>query len=128
MHGPTHGRTIQIGPYERQLARARERQADPAWKADYNASRPKVERKISHLTRRRHGRPRARVRGKPKEVSADFALLAAAVNLARLAVLKLTAHHGSGRASWYRRDGCDAGRGWRSAGRDQAARPGARRA
>jgi len=82
------GRTVQIGPYEQQLAQARERQRDPAWKADYKATRPKVERKISHLMRRRHGGRRARVRGKPK-VSADFALLAAAVNLARLAMLGL---------------------------------------
>ena len=80
------GRTIFVGPYEQQLARARQRQSDPAWKADYKATRPKIERKISHLMRRRHGGRRARVRGKPK-VAADFALLAAAVNLARLAVL-----------------------------------------
>lgn len=80
------GRTIYVGPYEQQLARARQRQSDPAWKADYKATRPKVERKISHLMRRRHGGRRARVRGKPK-VAADFALLAAAVNLTRLAVL-----------------------------------------
>lgn len=83
------GRTIYVGPYEEQLARARERQSDPDWKAHYKATRPKVERKISHLMRRRHGGRRARVRGKPK-ISADFALLAAAVNLARLAVLGLT--------------------------------------
>jgi hypothetical protein len=86
------GRSIYLGPYERQLARARARQADPAWKADYKATRPKVERKISHLTRRRHGGRRARVRGKPK-VAADFNLLAAATNLARLAVLGLAAQH-----------------------------------
>jgi Transposase DDE domain/Transposase domain (DUF772) len=85
------GRTIYVGPYEQQLARARQRQSDPAWKADYTATRPKVERKISHLMRRRHGGRRARVRGKPK-VAADFALLAAAVNLARLAVLGTVAH------------------------------------
>ncbi|MPY86212.1 MAG: DDE transposase, partial [Actinophytocola sp.] len=47
---------------------------------------PKVERKIGHLMRRRHGGRRARVRGKAK-IAADFALLAAAVNLARLGVL-----------------------------------------
>jgi hypothetical protein len=82
------GRTIYVGPYEQQLARARARQKDPAWKADYTATRPKVERKIAHLMRRRHGGRRARVRGKPK-VAADFTLLAAAVNLARLAVLAL---------------------------------------
>jgi Transposase DDE domain/Transposase domain (DUF772) len=82
------GRTVYVGPYEQQLAAARARQKDPDWKADYTATRPKVERKIAHLMRRRHGGRRARVRGKPK-VAADFALLAAAVNLARLAVLGL---------------------------------------
>jgi hypothetical protein len=92
------GRTIYVGPYEQQLARARQRQSDPAWKADYKATRPKVERKISHLMRRRHGGRRARVRGKPK-VSADFALLAAAVNLGRLAVLGLTAQHSGWQAN-----------------------------
>ena len=61
-------------------------QADPAWRADYTATRPKVERKIAHLMRRRHGGRRARVRGTTK-VAADFSLLAAAVNLARLGVL-----------------------------------------
>ena len=85
------GRSIYVGPYEQQLARARARQRDPHWKAGYTATRPKVERKISHLMRRRHGGRRARVRGKPK-VAADFALLAAAVNLARLAVLGTVAH------------------------------------
>ena len=47
----------------------------PAWKAGYRATRPKVERKIGHLMRRRHGERRARVRGKAR-VAADFALLA----------------------------------------------------
>jgi len=93
-----HGRTIQVGLHEQQLARARERQQDPAWKADYKATRPNVERKISHLTRRRHGGRRARVRGKPK-IAADFALLAAAVNLARLAVLGLAAQPGGWQAN-----------------------------
>jgi Transposase DDE domain/Transposase domain (DUF772) len=92
------GRTIHVGPYEEQLTRARERQSDPAWKADYTATRPKVERKISHLTRRRHGGRRARVRGRPK-VAADFALLAAAVNLARLAMLGLAGQRGGWQAT-----------------------------
>jgi hypothetical protein len=82
------GRTITISAYEPQLARARAAQADPAWQADYTATRPKVERKIGHLMRRRHGGRRARVRGTAK-VAADFSLLAAAVNLARLGVLGL---------------------------------------
>ena len=88
------GRTITIGPHEARLAAARIRQADPAWKADYRATRPKVERKISHLMRRRHGGRRARVRGLVK-VAADFALLAAAVNLARLGVLGVTCRNGT---------------------------------
>ena len=88
------GRSIHVGLYEQQLQRARARQTDPAWKADYTATRPKIERKISHLMRRRHGGRRARVRGHTK-VDADFALLAAAVNLARLATLGV-AHHTSG--------------------------------
>jgi len=82
------GRTIAVGPYEALLVRARAASRDPAWRADYRATRPKVERKIGHLMRRRHGGRRARVRGRLK-VGADFALLAAAVNLARLAVLGL---------------------------------------
>jgi hypothetical protein len=89
-----YGRTITIGLHETLLAAARIRQADPAWKADYQATRPKVERKIGHLMRRRHGGRRARVRGKAR-VAADFALLAAAVNLARLGVLGVACDRGT---------------------------------
>jgi Transposase DDE domain/Transposase domain (DUF772) len=88
------GRTIYVGPYEQQLSQARMRQRDPDWQADYRATRPKVERKIGHLMRRRHGGRRARVRGQTK-ITADFALLAAAVNLARLAVLGLAGTNGT---------------------------------
>ena len=88
------GRTIWVGPYEEQVARVRARQADPDWKARYRANWPKVERNIGHLMRRRHGGRRARVRGTPK-VGADLALLAAAVNLARLSVLGLTHQNGT---------------------------------
>jgi len=87
------GRSIRVGRHEAQLTRARARQADPAWQADYRATRPKVERKIAHMMRRKHGGRRARVRGQTK-VHADFALLAAAVNLARLAALGLAGHTG----------------------------------
>lgn len=83
------GRSVTVGPYETRLAQARADQMTPAWQADYRATRPIVERKIAHLMRRRHGGRQARVRGQPK-VAADFALLAAAVNLARLAVLVFT--------------------------------------
>jgi hypothetical protein len=89
------GRSIHVGLYEQQLQRARARQSDPAWKADYTATRPKVERKIGHLMRRRHGGRRARVRGQTK-VNADFSLLAAAVNLARLATLDVTHNTAAG--------------------------------
>ena len=82
------GRTVTITPYEQELAAARARQADPDRAADYRATRPKVERKLAHLVRRRHGGRRVRVRGRVK-VAADFNLLAAAVNLARLGVLGL---------------------------------------
>jgi hypothetical protein len=86
----TAGRSIGVGPHEASLVRARAARHDPAWRADYRATRPKVERRIAQLMRRRHGGRRARVRGRPK-VAADFSLLAAAVNLARLAVLGLVA-------------------------------------
>lgn len=80
------GRSIHISPYEQHLAAARARQTNPDWIADYRSTRPKVERKIAHLMRRRHGGRRARMRGRVK-IAADFALLAAAHNLARLAIL-----------------------------------------
>jgi len=82
------GRTIDVGPHEALLAAGRAASRDPAWRDDYRATRPKVERKLAHLVRRRHGGRRARVRGRSR-VGADFSLLAAAVNLARLAVLGL---------------------------------------
>ncbi|MGS2617505.1 IS1182 family transposase [Micromonospora sp. LZ34] len=88
------GRSITIGHHEAHLTAARTRQHDPAWQADYRATRPKVERKIAHLMRRRHGGRRARMRGRHR-VAADFTLLAAAVNLTRLATLGL--HHTTGR-------------------------------
>jgi hypothetical protein len=94
----TAGRTIAVGLHERQLAAARARQAHPEWIADYRATRPKVERKIGHLMRRKHGGRRARVRGTTK-IAADFALLAAAVNLARLATLGLVSDN---TGSWAR--------------------------
>jgi DDE family transposase len=80
------GRTITVGRHEALLAQARTQAQDPQWLDDYRATRPKVERKLAHLMRRRHGGRRARVRGQNK-VAADFNLLAAAHNLARLATL-----------------------------------------
>ena len=90
------GRTVSVGPHEQTLTDARARQADPAWVADYRGTRPKVERKLGHLMRRRHGGRRARVRGTAR-VDADFRLLAAAVNLARMAVLDLRGSPQDGR-------------------------------
>jgi hypothetical protein len=80
------GRTITIGRHEQRLQAARARQQDPAWQADYRATRPKVERKLAHLLRRRHGGRRVRMRGL-RRVDQDWKLLAGAVNLARLATL-----------------------------------------
>jgi hypothetical protein len=82
------GRTVYTHPKHRVLERARRRQRDPGWRARYRATRPKVERKIAHLMRRKHGGRRARVRGRLR-VAQDFAMLAAAINLARLAALAL---------------------------------------
>lgn len=82
------GRTITIGRHERRLQDARARQSEPDWQADYRATRPKVERKLAHLTRRWHGGRRVRVRGFQR-VDQDWKLLAGAVNLARLAALGL---------------------------------------
>ena len=82
------GRVVTIHPHEVTLAAARARQRDPVWRADYRATRPKVERKLAHLLRRRHGGRRARVRGLVR-VTQDWKLLAGAVNLARFATLGL---------------------------------------
>jgi Transposase DDE domain/Transposase domain (DUF772) len=80
------GRTVTIHPHEAHLQAARGRQREPAWRADYRAHRPTVERKLAHLLRRRHGGRRARVRGRLR-VAQDWRLLAAAVNLVRFAAL-----------------------------------------
>jgi hypothetical protein len=80
------GRTIRIHPREATLKRMRQHQSSPEWKRRYRATRPKVERKIAHLMFRRHGGRRARVRGRLR-ISHDFAFLAAAQNLRRLATL-----------------------------------------
>jgi hypothetical protein len=68
------------------LDRHRKNQRGDAWKKRYRKVRPRVERKIAHLMRRKHGGRRARLRGRER-VQQDFALLAASINLARLAAL-----------------------------------------
>ncbi len=81
------GRNIRLHPHERILRDTRARQKSPAWRAKYRATRPKVERKLGQLMRRRHGGRRARMRG-TERVEQDFAMLCAAVNLHRLARLE----------------------------------------
>lgn len=80
------GRELRVHSKHATLVRSRVRQRDPDWRRRYRTTRPKVERKIGHLMRRKHGGRRARMRGCDK-IRCDFALLAAATNLARLAVL-----------------------------------------
>ena len=81
------GRIINVHPRERLLQKERRKQrVDVQWRSKYKATRPKVERKFAHLTRRRHGGRRARVRG-CERIAQDFSLLAAAANLQRLATL-----------------------------------------
>lgn len=96
--GSKDGRTVQVHPRESTLKRARETQRSPAWKAQYRATRPKVERKFGHLMRRRHGGRRARVCG-CERIRNDFSLLAAVINLKRLAALGV--RHGA--EGWTRR-------------------------
>ena len=79
------GRAVTISRHERLLAAARTRQQDPAWRADYRATRPKIERKLAHMLR--PGR-RARRRGRAK-VDADWNTTGAAINYARMARLGL---------------------------------------
>lgn len=81
------GRVLRVHPKHDTLARARKTQHDPSWKQRYRATRPKVERKIAHLMRRRHGARRTRLRGCVR-IGHDFAMLAAAINLCRFAVLR----------------------------------------
>jgi len=80
------GRTIKLHPKHATLDRQRKRQRDQAWKKHYRTVRPRVERKLAHLMRRKHGGRRARMRG-CERVRQDFSLLAASINLARLAAL-----------------------------------------
>ena len=82
------GRNIKIHPHEAVLHRARTRQKSPEWRSAYKATRPKAERKLAHLMRRRHGGRRARMRGRER-VAQDFTMLCAAVNLQRLARFEL---------------------------------------
>lgn len=89
------GRKVRVGVHEAALARVRAEQADPKWRGAYRQTRPKVERKLAHLMRHRHGGRRARVRGTLR-VNADFSLLSAAANFACLAKLGVRSIEGGG--------------------------------
>jgi hypothetical protein len=82
------GRKIQLRKDDRLVLAARKHQRAPAWRASYRATRPKVERKLAHLMRRRHGGRRARMRG-TERIEQDFMMLCAATNLHRLAQFEL---------------------------------------
>ncbi len=82
----SRGRIVTVHPHEKTLQRVRAEQATQAWREKYRSTRPKVERKIAHMMRRHHGGRCARLRGR-QAVEWDFSLLAAAINLRRLAQL-----------------------------------------
>ena len=84
----TTGRAVTIHPREAILQAHKAAQADPRWSDAYRSTRPKVERKIAHLTRVAWGGRRARTRGAAR-VATDVVTRAAAVNLSRLATMKV---------------------------------------
>jgi transposase len=88
------GRTITVHAQHDVLEAHRDEQRDADWQLDYKSTRPKVERKIGHMMRRKHGGRRARVRGRLR-IELDFSLLAAATNLARLSRLGLNLDSGT---------------------------------
>jgi hypothetical protein len=79
------GRVITIHPHEARLQQAKSAQQDPDWQQTYRTTRPTVERKIAHFSRRAWGGRRARCRGLAR-ILTDVLTRAGAVNLARLAV------------------------------------------
>lgn len=91
------GRVVTIHEHELLLQAAKAAQTDDAWRAEYRATRPKVERKIGHLMFRQHGGRKARTRGAAR-VLTDLVARAAAVNLARLASLGVIYDNGWQRA------------------------------
>ena len=82
------GRVIAIHPHEATLQHAKAAQRDPHRHQAYRQTRPLVERKISHFTRRAWGGRKARCRGTAR-ILTDALHRAAATNLARLATLGL---------------------------------------
>jgi len=92
------GRNVGVNPREDLLQKARAEQKRPGWRARYKSTRPKVERKLAHLMRRRHGGRRARMRGVDK-IARDFKMLCAAENLRRLAARGLR-HEPGAKLGW----------------------------
>ena len=80
------GRSISIHRHEPVLQAARAEQATPEFGERYRADRPVVERKLAHFTRRLWGGRKARCRGLAR-IATDVDTRAAAINLARLAIL-----------------------------------------
>jgi hypothetical protein len=78
------GRVITIHPHEARLQQAKAAQRDPGWQQNYRATRPSVERKIAHFTRRAWGGRKARCRGQAR-ILTDMITRAGAINLANLA-------------------------------------------
>jgi IS5 family transposase len=87
-----HGRTLNLHPYETELAAARRAAADPAFQASYRRWRPMVERSIAWLVA--GGHRRVRYRGLARN-QLGLSLRVAAINLRRLIALGLD-HHDSG--------------------------------
>lgn len=88
------GRLISVNKREDLLQNARKEQRSATWRARYKATRPKVERKLGHLMRRKHGGRRSRMRG-AERIRRDFTMLCAAENLRRLATLGVRRENGS---------------------------------
>ncbi len=78
------GRVITIHPHEARLRQAKAAQRDPDWQQNYRATRPSVERKIAHFTRRAWGGRKARCRGQAR-ILTDVITRAGVINLANLA-------------------------------------------
>jgi hypothetical protein len=87
------GRSISIHRHEAVLQQARREQHTADWIQRYRADRPIVERKLAHFARRLWGGRHARCRGLAR-IATDVDTRAAALNLARLAVLGVS-HDGT---------------------------------
>lgn len=82
------GRVVTIHANEDVLQAAKLRQKQAAWQQTYRQTRPTVERKFAHFTRRLWGGRKARCRGL-RRIATDVDTRAGVLNLARMAVLGL---------------------------------------